>query len=36
MICHEYCGPAHHSMHGNVVVLSPEEFEASETDDGEG
>lgn len=31
MVCHEYCGPAHHSMHGNVVVLPLDEFEARRT-----
>lgn len=28
MICHEYCGPAHHTMYGNVRVLSAEDFAA--------
>lgn len=41
MVCHEYCGPAHHSMYGNVVVLPLDEFEAQRSasdaaGDGEG
>lgn len=28
MICHEYCGPAHHTMYGTIRVLSPEDFAA--------
>lgn len=28
MICHEYCGPAHHTMYGTVRVLSAEDFAA--------
>ncbi len=26
-LCHEYCGIAHHTMAGSIVVKSPEEFQ---------
>jgi cytochrome c oxidase subunit 2 len=31
IVCHEYCGAAHHTMAGQLVVVSQEEFE---TEDG--
>jgi len=33
MVCHEYCGPAHHTMYGNIVVVPSEEFEARRATD---
>jgi cytochrome c oxidase subunit 2 len=27
VVCHEYCGAAHHDMAGQVVVVPPEEYE---------
>lgn len=30
MICHEYCGPAHHTMYGTISVVSAEEFAAGD------
>ncbi len=29
MICHEYCGPAHHTMEGLIEVVPKSEFDAS-------
>ena len=31
MICHEYCGPAHHTMFGEIMVVTADEFAARET-----
>jgi cytochrome c oxidase subunit 2 len=28
IICHEYCGPNHHTMHGMLTVVPMDEFEA--------
>lgn len=28
MLCHEYCGLAHHAMFGRVIVVDPAEYEA--------
>lgn len=28
IICHEYCGPAHHTMHGMLTAVPLDEFEA--------
>jgi cytochrome c oxidase subunit 2 len=28
IICHEYCGPNHHTMHGTLTVVPMDEFEA--------
>ena len=27
MICHEYCGPAHHTMEGLIEIVPPSEFD---------
>lgn len=30
LVCHEYCGAAHHTMGGSIVVESPEEYTGTE------
>ncbi|MFB6222950.1 MAG: cytochrome c oxidase subunit II [Haloarcula sp.] len=27
LVCHEYCGAAHHTMGGSIVVVPPEEYD---------
>lgn len=29
LICHEYCGPAHHNMQGQIEIVPPSEFDES-------
>jgi cytochrome c oxidase subunit II len=29
LICHEFCGVAHHAMYGRVIALAPEDYEAA-------
>jgi cytochrome c oxidase subunit 2 len=29
VICHEYCGAAHHTMQGQIEVVPPSEFDES-------
>ncbi|MEF8780115.1 MAG: cytochrome c oxidase subunit II, partial [Haloferacaceae archaeon] len=33
ILCNEYCGPAHHSMEGKLVVVPEEEFQANGGED---
>lgn len=33
IVCNEYCGPAHHSMEGKLVVVPEEQFDADGGED---